>query len=226
MPLAGLLVLVLFLCLTLHTAAAGKVAGSSLAPASQQRSSRRSLRQAGTARFMSLPILTDEVQEAGPAPQPKQQVKQQPATAPTTPSTPSKQQQQRGLLSTDTRRRTYDRRWRQDRLNRYRRYDRGTLSPLLGSYNRYNTISRQPLPLLTGVLGSLLQPGNPRGTAQSLAKAYSSGQSDAAAQAVASAAAGEGSAQASTVAQGIADMSVNHKTVLPGENKEVLARSY
>lgn len=61
-------------------------------------------------------------------------------------------------------------------------------------------------------------PNNPRGTAQSLARAYSGGNSEAAAQAVASAAAGDGSgAQSTTMAQAITDMSASHPNVAPGE---------
>lgn len=98
------------------------------------------------------------------------------------------------------------------------RYDRGTLSPLLAPVNSYGSIRRQPLPLLTGLLGSLLVPNNPRSTAQSLARAYSGGNSEAAAQAMASAAAGgDSSAQSSTMAQAITDMSANHPNVAPGE---------
>lgn len=97
------------------------------------------------------------------------------------------------------------------------RYDRGTLSPLLAPVNTYSSVRRQPLPILTGILGSLLQPGNARGTASSLASAYSGGKPEAAAQAVASAAAGEGSAQASTVAEAISLTATNHPNVAPGE---------
>jgi hypothetical protein len=97
------------------------------------------------------------------------------------------------------------------------RYDRGTLSPLLAPVSTYSNVRRQPLPILTGILSSLLQPGNARGTAASLARAYSGGNSEAAAQAVASAAAGEGSAQANTVAEAISMTAANHPNVAPGE---------
>lgn len=96
------------------------------------------------------------------------------------------------------------------------RYDRGTLSPLLTSVNSYSSVRRQPLPALTGLLGSLLLTGNPQGTAQSLAKAYNGGDSEAAAQAVASAAAGSGAAQANTVAQAISETATSHPNVAPG----------
>jgi hypothetical protein len=97
------------------------------------------------------------------------------------------------------------------------RYDRGTLSPLLTSVNSYSSVRRQPLPALTGLLGSLLLTGNPRGTAQSLVKAYNGGESEAAAQAVASAAAGSGAAQANTVAQAISEAAASHPNIAPGE---------
>lgn len=97
------------------------------------------------------------------------------------------------------------------------RNDRNTLSPLLAPVNSYRNVRRQQLPVLTGVLASLLQPGNPRATASSLARAYSGGQSEAAAQAIAGASAGQaGSAQASTVAQALTETAVNHPNVAPG----------
>lgn len=96
------------------------------------------------------------------------------------------------------------------------RYDRSALSPLLAPVNSYSNVRRQPLPVLTGVLASLLQPGNPRATASSLARAYSGGQSEAAAQAVAGAAGQAGSTQASTVAQALTETAVNHPNVAPG----------
>jgi hypothetical protein len=73
---------------------------------------------------MNAPIIDTAVleqEEAGPA-QPKPAAKKQPATAGTA---DSKKPQARGLLAADStntsRRRRYDRRWREERLGRYRR---------------------------------------------------------------------------------------------------------
>jgi len=162
---------------------------------------------------MNAPIINTEALEAGPAAVPAA-AKHSGSTSTADPQ--PKPRQARGLLGTDSRRRHYDRRWRQERFGGYRRYDRSTLSPLLAPVNTYSSVRRQPLPVLTGVLSSLLSPGNPRATAQSLAKAYSGGNSEAAAQAVAGAAAGEGSTQATTVAQALTETAVSHPNVAPG----------
>lgn len=183
---------------------------------------RRWLLQSGPARFMNAPIINTEALEAGPAAVPAA------AKHPSSTSTADPQlkpRQTRGLLGADSRRHSYDRRWRQERFGRYRRYDRSTLSPLLAPVNTYSSVRRQPLPVLTGVLSSLLSPGNPRATAQSLAKAYSGGNSEAAAQAVAGAAAGEGSTQATTVAQALTETAVSHPNVAPGEGVVLSVRA-
>jgi len=163
---------------------------------------------------MNAPIINTEALEAGPAAVPAA-AKHSSSTSTADPQ--PKPRQARGLLGTDSRGHHYDRRWRQERFGRYRRYDRSTLSPWLAPVNTYSSVRRQPLPVLTGVLSSLLSPGNPKATAQSLAKAYSGGNSEAAAQAVASAAAGEGSTQATTVAQALTETAVSHPNVAPGE---------
>lgn len=175
---------------------------------------------------MNAPIINTEALEAGLAQTKKEANNAKYAFSSTTDADvvqqppPKLPKQPRGLLAADTRRyRPYrDRNWRQQRLNRYRRYDRGTLSPLLGPVNTYSGIRQQPLPILSGILSSLLQPGNPKSTAQSLARAYSGGNSEAAAQAVAGAAAGAGgSSQATTVAQALTEAAVSHPQVAPGE---------
>jgi hypothetical protein len=102
--------------------------------------SRRSLLQAGTARFMNAPIVSTDAleQEAGPAQpaatkpakpaatfQDTAHTQQQLGTKPSQQQAGTKPTQARGLLSADSintsRRREYDRRWRQERINRYRR---------------------------------------------------------------------------------------------------------
>lgn len=135
------------------------------------------------------------------------------------------QQQGRALLATNHRKHhSHNRQWRhQQRWRKYGRYDRAALAPYVAPANAgYGGLNRQPLPVLSALLGSLgLQPGsiNPRSTASSLAQAYGSGRSEAAAQAVASAMAGDSasSAQATSMAQAVTETAASSPSVASGE---------
>jgi hypothetical protein len=176
--------------------------------------------------------MSETVFEAGPSPPKRRQpVATVGAASTSTQQQPQQlqpqQQQARGLLAANSHdhhnRYSYDlrpRSSRQFRGRRYSRYDRAALSPYIGGSSRYSGIARQPLPLLSSLLGGALlaRGSNPRSAAQSLAQAYSGGRSDEAAQAVASAFAGDGSssAQATAMAQAVTEMTVSNPNVAPG----------